>query len=94
MNRKMIFVQGVIIIAFTMVANVILSNWIFSERIEKIKAGQNSLVRSIDHIFTALTYLEKNSTTDIHDKVIYELDEARKTLRAPELISIRREVEE
>jgi hypothetical protein len=90
MNRKNIFIQGIILIAITMVANVILANRIFSERIGEITAGHNSLVRSVDHIFTALTYMERNSNKEFDEKIKAELDEARKSLRSPELLRIRR----
>ena len=93
MSRKLIFVQGIILIGITMIANVILSNWIVSKRIVEIKAGQISLVRSVDHIFTALTYMERDTNKDISEKVTLELDAARSYLRAPDLIKIRREVE-
>jgi len=91
LNRKNIFLQGIILIAITMVANVILANRIFSERIEKISNAQSSLVRSIDHVFTALTYMEKNSSQEFSEKIKEELDQARETLRSPELLKIRRE---
>lgn len=93
MNRKVIFIQGMILIVITIVINIILANQIFSERIIEVNKGQASLVRSIDHIFTALTYLEKTSQSQLSAGFKDEMDKARETLRSPELIKIRREVE-
>lgn len=92
MNRKMIFLQGLVLITITMIANVLLTNWIISKRTEEIKTKQNSLIRSVDHIFTALTYMERNTGKELNDKINFQLEAARKTLRSPELMNIRREL--
>ena len=94
MNGKQVFFQGIALITIILITNVILTNWIFSDRVEQIKIRQNSMVRSIDHVYTALRYMERNSNKDFNEKVIYELDAAKKSLRAPELITIRRKAEE
>ena len=90
MDRKRVLIQGAILIAITMVSNIFLTNWIFTERIKDVQSGQRSLADSADHIFTALTYMERNSKNEFNSQIKRELDEARKSLRAPELISIRR----
>ncbi len=83
-------IQGMILIAITMVLNIVLANFLFSERIDKVHATQNSLLRSVDHIFTALTYLEKDKEIKLNDGAKKELDKARESLREPELLKIRR----
>jgi hypothetical protein len=90
MNRKLVLIQGIILITIILVANVLLTNWFISERIEEIKVRQDSMVRSLDHIYTALTYMEMSSS---NEKVKYELDAAKESLRAPELMMIRRKVD-
>ena len=90
MSRKKIFIQGLILIVVITVTNFFLTNYIFSKRIIEFKKGQTAAVRSIDHIFTALTYIERNPNGEFNDKIKQELDEARAFLRAPELLKIRR----
>ncbi len=93
MNRKVIFIQGIILITITMLANVVLTNWFLSKRIVDYTNVQNSVIRSVDHIFTALTYMERNTNAEFNDKIKHELESARESLRTPELMTIRRRVE-
>lgn len=90
MNRKLIFIQGIILITITIVANMLLANWIFTKRFSEYVAIQSSLVLSTDHIFTALIYMERGVGPELSDKVKLELEAARKSLRAPELMTVRR----
>jgi len=94
MKSKQVFFQGILLITIILTANVILTNWNFSYRVEKIKTRQSSMIRSIDHMYTALRYTERNSNKDFNEQIKRELDAAKKSLRAPDLITIRREAEE
>ena len=90
MNRKNILIQGIIIIVITMATNIFLANCIFSERISGVIAAQNAIATATDSIFTALTYMEKESTHKYKDKITEELSAAKKSLMNPQLLIIRR----
>ncbi len=93
MSRKIFFIQGIILIAITMIANTVLTNWMISRRMADEIKIQNSLIRSSDHIFTALTYMQRELSGEHNAKIDEELSKARESLRTPELISLRRKLE-
>ncbi len=73
-----------------MATNIFLANRIFSERISSVVAAQNAIASATDSIFTALTYMEKDSTHKYKDKIEEELNAAKQSLMNPQLLKMRR----
>lgn len=73
-----------------MATNIFLANRIFSQRISSVITAQNAIASATDNIFTALTYIEKDSSHKFKDKIKEELAAAKLSLMDSELLKMRR----